>query len=130
MLRLALGVLFLLHGFAHLVGFFGAFGLGDVPYKTTILAGSVDLGDAGIRAMGVVWLAIAVAFAAAAAVTWRRVAWWLPFAIGVVALSLALCTLELPAAQIGLGLNVILLVLLGVGAKRGWFASPQEGARV
>jgi hypothetical protein len=30
--------------------------LAELPYNTTILAGRIDIGDAGIRAMGLLWL--------------------------------------------------------------------------
>jgi hypothetical protein len=37
-----------------------------VPYRTTLLAGSIDVGVVGIRVVGVAWLLVAVAFAALA----------------------------------------------------------------
>ena len=71
-MRIALAVFLALHGFAHFVGFAGSFGLAEsIPYRTTVLGGTVDLGDTGIRAFGVLWLLAAGTFlvASAAAMT-------------------------------------------------------------
>lgn len=53
--EIALAGFLLLHGVAHLVGFAVPWRLvrsEEVPYKTTILSGTVDVGDVGIRILG------------------------------------------------------------------------------
>lgn len=43
------------HGFAHLPGFITYWKLAEIkemPYKTTILAGNINVGDLGIRVFG------------------------------------------------------------------------------
>jgi hypothetical protein len=64
-MRFALVMLMTLHGIAHLVGFVGSWwpaALRDYVYKTTVIGGLVDIGDGGIRLVGLAWLAAAIAF--------------------------------------------------------------------
>src|SRR5829696_5581074 len=97
-MRIALAILMALHGVAHLVGFSGAWSLAPegVPYKTTVLAGHVDLGDVGIRAVGLLWLAAAAAFLFA----------------GLAAVSLRLSATEWPEARIGVAINALIITAL------------------
>ena len=58
-MHFALSALLVAHGVAHLVGFAVPWKLvstAEVPYRTTILGGMIDIGDTGARALGVVWL--------------------------------------------------------------------------
>lgn len=120
-MRIVIGLLMILHGIAHLVGFVGPWRLSaTVPFKTTILGGHLDLGATGIRAVGIVWLATAIAFAAVGVATLLRVSWWHSAAVLVAIVSLLLCVLELPAAKIGAILDVVILVLLAVGRRSWW----------
>lgn len=69
-MRIALAIVMVLHGAAHLVGFAESWQLSmteSVPHKTTVLSGRVDLGTAGIRAAGLLWLLAALAFGLASA---------------------------------------------------------------
>jgi len=62
MMRILGGLFLGIHGFAHLVGFVVPWKLRvppDAPYKTTLLAGRIDIGDAAMRGMGLWWLATA-----------------------------------------------------------------------
>src|SRR5690349_17519524 len=112
-MRYVLAALMALHGIAHLVGFVGSWNLGPpapaVPYKTTVLAGHVDLGDVGIRVVGVLWLAAAIAFVVTAVGAAMNVEWWMRMALVVTLGSLALTVLEWPLARIGLYVDVALL---------------------
>jgi hypothetical protein len=118
-MRFLVAFLLLAHGIAHLVGFAATWKLGEfseLPYKTTVLSGSVDLGDGGIRLMGVAWVLLAVAFAAAAVGLALRQPWWSVTAWWGIGFSGLVCALNFPEARIGLafnGLLVVLLVLLG-----------------
>src|SRR5262245_36004417 len=110
MMRLALGVLMLMHGVAHMVGFAGAWKLkAGIPYKTTILAGHLTLGDAGIRAFGIAWALVAVAFAVTGAAALSNRSWWIPATLIVTVASLMLTLVETPEARIGTWVNVALL---------------------
>jgi hypothetical protein len=125
-LRIGLAVLMILHGVAHLPGFVSSWRLAalpELPYHTTVLGGRVDIGNAGMRAMGVLWLAAGLAFwiAGAAALTGQR--GWIALATGVVAASLVLCALEWPVARIGLGVNLAIALALVLAQRMGWFAA-------
>jgi hypothetical protein len=110
---------FIAHGVAHLVGFVAAWQLSelkDAPYTTVILNGALDVGDAGMRVMGVLWIAAAAAFAGAAVAVIRgsyRV-------VAAVALfSLIVCGLGLPRAIAGVAIDVVILaVLAGLAIAR------------
>jgi predicted cation transporter len=102
-----------LHGFAHLVGFLAAWRLGEyagAPHATLILNGTLDVGDVGIRFVGVVWLVAGMAFFIATAAFWRAKPWAVAWTGGAVILSLVMCVIGLPASIIGLGVNTALLV--------------------
>lgn len=113
-MRLALSVLLIAHGVAHLVGFVVPWRLmaaPEMPYGTTILAGTVDIGDSGVRAVGVVWLIAAVAFVllGSALLAGVSVRAWL---FAILGLSLALCAVGWPDARIGVAINAVLLGVL------------------
>ena len=115
-MRIVLAVLLALHGIAHLVGFIGSWQLnpsGSIPYKTTVLAGHVDVGDSGIRALGVLWLVMAIAFVVTAAGTAFGMQWWAKAVAVVATVSLALTIVQWPEARVGLFVNVGLLIALG-----------------
>lgn len=58
-MRIAIGIYFLVHGLCHFVGFvvpWKILTMKDEPYKTTLVAGSINVGDVGIRVVGLLWL--------------------------------------------------------------------------
>jgi hypothetical protein len=119
-MRLVLALVMLFHGVAHLPGFAIPWRLatpGEMPYHTTVAAGHVDLGDAGIRALGVVWLMASLAFVLAAAGAFAEREWWQPFAAGVCVSSLLLTSVAWPEARIGVAVNVGVLAALFVGQR-------------
>ncbi len=104
-------LLLIAHGIAHLVGFVVPWGLmaaPDVVNRTTILAGAVDIGAAGARALGLLWLALAIGFvvAGAALVAARQDVVWIA---RLAAVSLVLCIVAWPDTRIGLGVNAAIL---------------------
>jgi hypothetical protein len=116
-------MLMTLHGIAHLVGFVGSWwpaALRDYVYKTTVIGGLVDIGDGGIRLVGLAWLAAAIAFITVASLALANRPVWIPLApLGVSVTSLLLCIIGWPAARIGLGVNAALLVAILVGQRAG-----------
>lgn len=119
-MRIALAVFLALHGFAHFVGFAGSFGLAEsIPYRTTVLGGTVDLGDTGIRAFGVLWLLAAGAFLVASAAAMTNQEWWLKALLVAATGSLVLSLMTLPEARIGVLLNVLILAAVGA-CRMGW----------
>ncbi len=122
-MKLFLFALLVAHGIAHLVGFVVPWRLlasADMPYKTTILAGRIDVGANGIRLVGVLWLLVG-AMTMGAAIAWR-LDWPDPMALTAAALllSLPLCIVEWPLTKIGLAVDVVLLVALPVIAQDAW----------
>jgi hypothetical protein len=119
-MRIAIAVFLALHGFAHVVGFAGSFGLAEsIPYKTTILGGTIDLGDTGIRAFGLLWLVAAGAFLVASAAAMTGQAWWVKATLLATVASLALSIMAIPEARIGVMLNVAILAAI-TAWRTGW----------
>ena len=121
-MRIALAVLMALHGVAHMVGFAGSWQLAatnEIPYKTTVLGGSLDLGDAGIRIVGLLWALAAVGFVTVSGATALDKPWWPAAALGVALSSMALTLLELPQAKIGLFVNLALIATLLFARRMG-----------
>jgi uncharacterized protein YjeT (DUF2065 family) len=121
-MRIALALLLVLHGIAHLPGFLVPWRLAapaDIPYTTTVLGGTADLGPLGIRMVSLLWLTAALAFVIAGVATFLDDAAWRTLAIGATLASLALTVLGWPQARIGLVLNLMLLAFLFLGARVG-----------
>jgi hypothetical protein len=115
-LRIVAGAIVAAHGLIHLIGFMVPWGISNVegfPYRTTVLDGAVAMGDAGVRALGIIWLACAVLFVIAGVGIWRRAAWSLPLAAAVAVVSLALCVLGLPETAAGIAVNGAILLTAG-----------------
>lgn len=117
MLKIVLGIFFVLHGLVHLLWFVVPWRITTVdglPYSTTVLAGRIDVGDAGIRVAGLLWLLAAIGWVIAGAGLVFLAPWWQPVTIAVALFSAALCILALPVAKYGLliDLAVVGFVLL------------------
>ena len=122
-MRAALAVLMLFHGIAHLVGFAVPWGLSKPPggtYRTTILAGRVDLGRAGIRAYGLLWLLLGAAFVTCAVGALTHQHWWIHWTPWVAGASLLLSTLSWPESRIGVVVNLAILVWFHAVGVYGW----------
>ena len=113
-MRFMLAALLIGHGVAHIVGFVVPWKLmqmPEMPYRTTILGGTMDVGDAGIRLIGVLWLSIALAFVVVAGGV--VAGWSMRMAVfTLLALSSAFCVIGWPEARIGLIVNGALLAAL------------------
>ena len=122
-MRIVLAVLLLAHGIAHLPGFLVNWQLrsfAEMPYRTTVLGGSVDVGDGGIKTIGLAWLALSVLFVIAMGATLMRATWWQPSVYAAVGLSTVLCVVGWPDARLGLVANAVILLLLVAGVRAGW----------
>jgi hypothetical protein len=122
-MRIAIAMLMLFHGVAHLPGFAVPWRLvssPEMPYRTTVLAGHLYVGATGIRAVGVLWLLLALAFVAAAASAFASREWWVPLATGVAFASLALSLVALPGSRIGVAVNLVLLAALFAANRFVW----------
>jgi hypothetical protein len=111
------------HGFAHLPGFIAYWKLAELkemPYKTTILSGNINIGDWGIRVFGFLWLATAIAFVASSIGTGARFPWWQPVTLITSVFSLLLCIIGWPDARYGVFINIALIAFLLVNKQTGW----------
>jgi hypothetical protein len=119
---IALGIFMLLHGFAHLPGFTVAWRLterAEMPYKTTVLAGAVNLGNTGIRALGLMWLLGAMAFAVTGIGLMAGQAWWYQLALITAGASLIMTILGWPDSRIGIIVNLIIIAVLVLAPRAG-----------
>ena len=119
--RSALALVLVIHAVAHLPGVSRAMALGGLPGcypTTTAFNGAIDVGESGVRLVGVLWLFNAVGIVAAAVLVFRGNPHWPPLTVSMLVFSLMLCTLGLPETRIGLAVDVVLLlaVILTIGA--------------
>ena len=110
------------HGLVHLIGFVVPWQVAAIEgfaYRTTILNGTLEIGDSGARLVGAMWLALAIGFGVTACGLSRRQK-WTPLAAGLVASgSLVVCLLGLPETATGVLVNAAILALLGFLAMTG-----------
>jgi hypothetical protein len=122
-MRMLLSVLMALHGFAHLPGFVHGWELKKLegfPYTGRVMNDSLHVGDLGMRILGTAWLLTAAAFMLAAGAAFTGRPGWVLIAGVVAAISSVLCVLAMPRANVGLAVNVGILVVLGMALKLGW----------
>jgi hypothetical protein len=121
-MRIAAAVYLLVHGICHFVGFVVPWKLvtmKDEPYKTTLLAGNLDVGHVGIRIVGVFWLFALLGLIAAGVGAIARTSWWQGASFWFAVASLGLCILGLPGARIGIAANVLVLAY-ALGLSLHW----------
>ena len=117
-MRVLLGGTLLVHGVAHLVGFVVPWRIvtsSEVPYRTTLLG--ADIGQAGVRALGLAWLLVSVLFVVVGAGVLRHGPWHYEAILTLVGVSVVLCLLGLPESRPGLLANASIGALLLLG----WF---------
>jgi hypothetical protein len=112
MIRRGAAALLALHGLIHLIGFVAPWQIASLEgfaYRTTILSGAQEVGDAGVRLIGLVWLGLTLSFLAAASAVWRGKPWAVVLT-GVLAIaSLIVCIVGLPETAAGVAIDVVIL---------------------
>ena len=106
-----------IHGLIHLLGFVAYWPLANVaqlPYKTTLLGGRLDLDETGMQVYSLLWLLAALGFVIAAVGLALGKPFWAPLMLGTVLLSLVICALDWSAAYLGVLVDLALLLVLGV----------------
>jgi hypothetical protein len=82
-----------------------------------IFSGRLDVGDAGIRVIGVLWLLAALAFLIGPIAVTTEASWAGRFLFAAVIASTLLCVAGWPDARIGLAVNLGLALVLAIGAR-------------
>ena len=116
-LQIILAAVTVIHGLIHLLGFVAYWPLAkiaELPYKTNLLSGRLELGAGGIRFYSALWLLTALGFVIAAIALAARWPLWAPLTLGAVLISLVLCILDWGAAFRGAWIDVAFLLILGV----------------
>lgn len=112
-----------IHGIAHLVGFLVAFRwvhFEEIPYSTTLFDNRIDVGDTGIRIIGMLWLMTALGCFGLATASWFSWDLFVPVTLGLAFFSLALCLAGWPDTVIGTVINGLLIVILILASALGW----------
>jgi len=115
MFRRIAAVVLALHGVIHLIGFVSPWRIASVEgfaYRTTVLGGAQDVGDVGVRLIGLVWLGLTFGFLAAGYAVWRRKPWAAGLTGVFAVVSLVVCVAGLPETAAGVAINVAILALV------------------
>jgi hypothetical protein len=111
------GALIGLHGVIHAVGFVVPWrGIADElgGYPTTVFFDSIDLGTAGMRLYGVLWLLVGAALVIAGLALARHEDWSIPALAVASAVSLVMCVVSMPSSVFGLAADLVILGWLAV----------------
>jgi hypothetical protein len=101
-----------LHGVIHLIGFVAPWQIASLEgfaYRTTILGGAQDVGDAGVRLIGLVWLGLTLGFLTAGYGVWRGKPWVVGLTGVLAVVSLIVCVAGLPETAAGVAIDVVIL---------------------
>ena len=107
--------LLVVHGLIHLMGLWAYWPLGtlrELPYKTTLLNGRIDVGATGMRMVSLLWLAAAVGLVVAAVGLTMSAAWWQPLLIATALFSLVITVLDWQVAFRGALLDLFILAII------------------
>jgi len=116
-LTIVLAVLAGIHGLIHLMGFAAYWPLAkinELPYKTSLLAGRLEVGTAGMRVFSLLWLLATLGFVIAAIALVLGKSNWAPLMLGAALLSIVLCALDWSAAFRGALIDVFFLLVLAL----------------
>ncbi len=111
-IRIPLAAVLMLHGLIHLIGtavYMQLTTLKDFPYKTTVLAGRLDLGVSGTSVFGLLWLVAGAGTALSVIGLLTRVPWAQPVLLAASVLSLVLCVMDWQVAKVGAILDLVIL---------------------
>jgi hypothetical protein len=126
MWRYVIAAFFAAHGFAHLVGFEGTWGVGafEGKAKAPALLSEISTDSATLKLFGILWLIGLLAFAVAAAGVVFKTRWAPTATAGAALFSLVISLVSWPDAWIGVVINVAILAVLA-----GIVLMPRRAAR-
>lgn len=110
-------VLTLIHGLIHFMGWVAYWPLTQIqglPYKTTLLAGRIDLGGTGMRAYSLLWLLAGLGFVAAALALAFKQPIWTGLMLVSVLLSMVAGILDWAASFRGVLFDLVLLLIVAL----------------
>ena len=111
----ASGIVVFVHGLIHLMGLVAYWQIAEIqelPYKTTLLDGRWNLGEAGIRFFGMLWPVAAIGFAVAAYGLVTQQDWWRAVMLSTTLLSLVITLLDWKVAFLGAVFNVVIVAVV------------------
>ncbi|MEZ4519632.1 MAG: ABC transporter permease [Chloroflexota bacterium] len=114
MVRWLFAIFLILHGLVHLLWFVVPWKLTTVeglPYTTRILGGRIDVGDSGIRLVGLLWVVAMLAFVAGGLGVMFSAVWWPWVVVGATVYSLLLCVLGWPDTRWAILINLAILAV-------------------
>jgi hypothetical protein len=112
MIQRTAAVLLALHGVIHLIGFVSPWRIATLQgfaYRTTAFNGGLDIGDVGVRVIGLVWLGLTLGFLAAGFGVWSGVPWAVGLTGVLATVSLIVCVAGLPETAAGVAIDVAIL---------------------
>lgn len=115
MIQTIAAILIALHGVIHLIGFVTPWRIATLEgfaYRTTIFNGAFDVGDVGVRVIGLVWLGLTFGFLAAGYGVWRGEPWAIGLTGVLAIVSLVVCLLGLPETFAGIAINIVILAVV------------------
>ncbi|HEY6079277.1 MAG TPA: DUF6544 family protein [Polyangiaceae bacterium] len=120
-MRIAAALFLVLHGLAHLVGFRAAFWPApSLPVRGNLFGGLLGVGYFGTRALGIIWLLLALGYVLSAALLLVRSPSWSSVTLSVTGASAIMCLMFWPEARIGLVIDIALFaVALAVSRSGG-----------
>jgi hypothetical protein len=109
-MRNMLSLFLILHGLAHLAGFVGSWGLAtSVPAQTSLFSGRIPISPNAARFVGALWLLAGSIFVAAGIAGFVGSPLAATLVVVGATASLLLAITALPAAKIGLAINIAIL---------------------
>jgi len=122
-MKIFIAIFLLVHGIAHLVGFVVSWKLAkmkEMPYSTKVIFKKFDVGDNGIRIIGILWLLAAIAYFYSIYALYMSPGWAMWFLLPVTIYATLICIIGLPDSKFGILANLLLFVFLFLNFTFSW----------
>lgn len=116
--QIALAIFLILHGLVHLLWFVVPWQMTEVeglPFRTTIIAGHVDVREGGMRFLGLLWVLATIGFVVAGLGLLFSASWWATAVLVTAVYSFILCLISLPESKWGalIDAGIVTIFLFG-----------------